>query len=126
MKMREGERRKYLLGGILGWQRLCEIRSYKIAPSAIFLLTAMKIPLLNALPGCSQLVFHNSNILGRNVNFLFDEFAGIFIWLNKIKLAAHDIPILQLIIINKQFVKDSLPPVVTAILKFKRISSFTG
>src|SRR6476469_2835828 len=96
-------------------QRYCHIICfYKIAPMTIaFSAACIKIMLLNFAPHLSSLLLYGFHISRRNNNFCF-FIVLLFIGLYKIKFRAYHFPIFVLIIINENFIKYSLSPVITA------------
>src|SRR4051794_17174152 len=87
----------------------------KIAPVTIFFTAAgIKIMFLNFLPNYTDLLFNCSNIFGLYHHFSF-LVIFLFIRFNKIKLGAYNIPLLCFVIIDKNFIEHSLPPVIATI-----------
>src|SRR5688572_11482188 len=97
-------------------QSYCQVISfYKFAPVAIFFATTgIKVTGLYFVPGGCYLFCNGGDICRSDDDFFF-AIIFLFVGLNKIKLSTDDLPVFCCIIIYKDFIKNSLPPVITAI-----------
>src|SRR3990170_306290 len=91
---------------------------YKFAPMAIFFsATGIKIMGLDFVPGCCYLLGDGSNI-SRCYNDFFFAVVFLFVRFYKIKLCTDYFPVFSCIIVDKDLIKNSLPPVITPIRFF--------
>src|SRR5688572_29003634 len=87
---------------------------YKIAPVAIRLSAAgVKIMILYPLPCFDDLLFHYFFMFRRHKYFFIIKFT-LFIRLYKKKTDSRQFPAFTSLPVEKQFVKNSLPPIITA------------
>src|SRR6478735_7744688 len=82
-----------------------------------FAAANIKFPILDLLPYHQYLLSYGLDICGVNNQFFFPVIF-LFIRFNKIKFSADNLPAFLFIIINKNFIKNTLPPVITTIWVF--------
>src|SRR5688572_14527711 len=91
------------------------IRFYKFTPVAIFFAAAgIKVTGLYFVPGGCDLLCNGGDICRSDDDFFF-AIIFLFVGLYKIKLSTDHFPVFSGIIVNKDLIKNSLPPVITAI-----------
>ncbi len=90
----------------------------KITPMAfVFATTRIKFLVFNFLPYRFYLVRYSSDILRRH-HYFFLLIHTIFIGFNKIKSGTDGFPVFGRVIINQNFVKNGLSPIVATVRVF--------